>query len=260
MIPKIVHYCWYGGADIPPLLKTCLDSWKKHLPDYQIICWSEENTNFDHPWLIKAKSDKKYAFIADFVRFRALYEYGGIYLDTDMLLLRSLDIFLQHTFFMGFEDDVHVNMALVGAEKGHPLLLEILKKYENSPQLNDFKVITSMVTPLVKNYFGTLDTKIVQQKDGVALYPFDYFYPVPYDVNAKLEQISDYLTENSHSAHLWYKSWYDEFSYFSIQEYKKGFKLLGERLSKNPFQPLSYYKFLGYSLLVNFKKSLFSKK
>lgn len=260
MIPKKVHYCWFGKETYPDLIQKCIQSWKEFLPDYELILWNEENTALDNPWLQRAFSQKKYAFVADYIRFRALFTQGGIYLDTDMLLVRSLNPFLTHDFFMGFEDLTHVNMAIIGAEKRHPLLEIILREYQNLFDTTDFKVITLVVTPIIKNYMGNLDPHQIQEKNGVVLFPADYFYPVPYTSQEKWEEYPSYFTENTFAAHLWYKSWYDEFTYFSIQEYQKGFTLLFEKLKKDPFQPLSYFWYLGYSLFTNFKKSLFGKK
>lgn len=107
---------------------------------------------------------------------------------------------------------------------------------------------------------GPLDPLQVKVENGVALYPADYFYPAPYTLQEKLEALESFFTKNTYAVHLWNKSWYDEFSYFSLQEYRKGFDLLFSKLRKNPFQPLSYYRFLIYSLYVNFKKSLTGKK
>ena len=259
MIPKKIHFCWYGKKNYPELIQNCLSSWRKFMPDYELVLWNEENTDFSNFWLKNALSQKKFAFIADFIRFKALHDHGGIYLDTDMLLVKPLDPFLDHDFFMGFEDKVHVNMAIVGAQRNHPLLKLILDEYESLFDTGNYRVITSVVTPLIENYMGSLDPNQVKVKNGVALYPADYFYPVPYTSEEKLENFEPFVTSNTVAIHLWNKSWYDEFSYFSLQEYQKGFRLLFSKLSKNPFQPISYYRFLIYSLFINFKKSLFGK-
>lgn len=256
MIPKKIHFCWYGKSEYPSLLLTCMESWKNLLPEYEIIQWNEENTEFDNPWIQRALLEKKYAFISDYVRFRVLHEQGGIYLDTDMLLCKSLDPLLHTKFFMGFEDELHVNMAIVGAEKGHPLLEVILEKYQTLFGAKEFKVITSVITPIISEYFGNLQPNELNEKEGVVLFPSSYFYPIAYDSKLGIGQIGPFIKENTYAAHLWYKSWYDEFSYFSVQEYRKGFGLLFKKLRKDPFQPLSYYKFLAYSLFVNFKKSI----
>lgn len=104
MIPKIVHYCWFGGNEMPPLVKWCMKSWKKHLPDYTFKLWNE--TNFDVnsvPFVKEAYEAKKYAFVADYVRLYALYTEGGIYLDSDVRVLKSLDCFLKYDFVSSHE-------------------------------------------------------------------------------------------------------------------------------------------------------------
>lgn len=259
MIPKKIHFCWYGNKPYPDLISNCLNSWEKWLDSYELIKWDESNTQFDNPWLNRALEQKKYAFIADYVRFRALYDQGGIYLDTDMLVLKPLDGLLDYHCFMGFEDDIHINTAIVGCEPGHPLIKKILDSYRVFFDQNDFKVVTSIITPIVKGYLGSLNPKIINDKNGLTVFPADYFYPLPYSESENHQILHEYLSQNSFTAHLWFKSWYDEFSYFSIQEFKKGFKLVFRKLKSNPFQPLSYYKFLAYSLFINLKKELLPK-
>src|SRR5690606_8141901 len=99
MLPKKIHYCWFGKKPIPKILKYCIDSWKTQLPDYQFFLWNEGNTAFDCEFINKAYDDKNWAFVSDYVRLKVVYEYGGIYLDTDMLLLKSLDNFLDNECF-----------------------------------------------------------------------------------------------------------------------------------------------------------------
>lgn len=261
MIPKKIHYCWYGGQNYPEIITKCIESWMEFLPDYELFLWNESNTDLSSPGLKNGLVQKKYAFVADFVRFKVLYEHGGIYLDTDMLILKSLNPLLNHSFVMGFEDYIHVNMAIIGSEKGHPLLKTILEIYdERYSKSQEFKVITSIITPIVEKFMGGLNPLEIREKDGVTLYPPEYFYPIPYTANVTWGKYNEYFTNKSYAAHLWYKSWYDEFSYFSIQEFTKGFKLLFRKLKENPFQPYSYYRFLVYSLIINFKKSLTKKK
>lgn len=256
MIPKKIHYCWYGHQEYPELISTCIDSWSKHLKGYEFIRWDESNTEFDNPWLKKALSEKKYAFVADYVRFRALYIHGGIYLDTDMLLLKSLDPLLEHSCFAGFEDHTHINTAIIGVEPGHPLLKKILDAYTPLFGAKDFKVITSVVTPIFQEYMKEMNPEKISTYLGLTVYPPTYFYPVPYSEKNVLATFQSYIGPNSYAAHLWYKSWYDEFSYFSIQEFRKGFRILFKKLKENPFQSFSYYRFLFFSLYTNYKKHL----
>ncbi|MCE7055266.1 hypothetical protein LZF95_11320 [Algoriphagus sp. AGSA1] len=260
MIPKKIHFCWYGNQTYPELLAKCIETWSQKLSGYEIIRWDESNTQFDNPWLEKALAQKKYAFVADYVRFRALYQFGGIYLDTDMLVLQPLDHLLHHSCFMGYEDHVHINTAILGCQPGHPLIRKILDRYTDYFQDRDFKVITSVVTPIIKEYTNGLDSTKINASENLTVYPPEYFYPVPYQEEYPLENLDKYKTTNTYTAHLWYKSWYDEFSYFSIQEFRKGFSILFKKLKSNPFRPPGYYKFLIYSLFSNYKKYLTRSK
>ena len=101
MIPKIIHYCWFGPNKLNNTAINCIKSWKKNLPDYQIKLWNEKNVNLDIPFVNKAYAANKYAFVSDYIRLWAIYNEGGIYLDTDMLVLKSLDPFLNYSCFLG---------------------------------------------------------------------------------------------------------------------------------------------------------------
>lgn len=100
MIPKIIHYCWFGNNDLPELEQMCLNTWREKLPDYQIMRWDESNSNLrECDYVSQAYDKKKYAFVSDYVRIKALYEYGGIYLDTDVEVLRSFNEFIENKHF-----------------------------------------------------------------------------------------------------------------------------------------------------------------
>ena len=119
MIPKIIHLCWLSGDPYPRKIQDCLDSWKKHLPSYEIILWDTKRFNIHEvPWVEQAFNTKKYAFAADYIRLYALYHHGGIYLDSDVEILKSLDNFLELPYFVGAETSGTIEAAILGAEKG----------------------------------------------------------------------------------------------------------------------------------------------
>ena len=131
MIPKIIHYCWFGGNPYPEDVKKCIESWKKNLPDYEIREWNEGNFDFNQiPYTKEAYETKKWAFITDYVRLHALNLYGGIYMDTDVEILKSLDPFLHEKGFAGFERIDGIQTGLMAAEKGHPFIRELKQEYE----------------------------------------------------------------------------------------------------------------------------------
>lgn len=136
MIPKIIHYCWFGGKPLPRLAKKCIRSWKKYCPDWQIQRWDESNYDLAAApvYVRQAYEAKKWAFVTDYVRLQVVYEYGGIYLDTDVELVRSPMELLTHHAFFGFEGGPYVATGLgFGAEKGAPILAEMMDDYIDIP-------------------------------------------------------------------------------------------------------------------------------
>lgn len=128
-IPKIIHYCWFGGKELPDDLQKCVDSWKV-LEGYEVKKWDESNCSFDeNEFIKKAYREKEYAFISDFYRLKALYEYGGFYLDTDVMINRSFDDLLNNHVVLNFIFDCSVGSAIIGAEKNSKLIGEFLDMY-----------------------------------------------------------------------------------------------------------------------------------
>lgn len=123
MIPKVIHYCWFGDGEMSVLHRRCMESWKKHCPDYEIRLWNEKNSDIDNPYCKEAIIQRKWAFVADWVRFDVLYKHGGIYLDTDMELVRPLDDILPHTgSVLAKESDDVVGTAFLASEAGSPVM------------------------------------------------------------------------------------------------------------------------------------------
>ena len=138
MIPKIIHYCWFGDKEMPAQLKKYIKSWKKYCSDYEIKLWNEENFDINSNQYVKeAYENKKYAFVTDYVRLFALYNYGGIYMDTDVEILKPLDGFVQNKAFFGFESKDYIQTALIGSEPSHPIIKEFLDYYWYSHFINN---------------------------------------------------------------------------------------------------------------------------
>ena len=137
MIPKIIHYCWFGGNPLPKSAEKCIKSWKKYCPDYEIIEWNESNFDINsNQYVREAYENKKYAFVTDYVRLYAMYNYGGIYMDTDVEVLKPLDCFLDNHAFSGFESSGYIPTGLMASEKEFPLFRELLKYYGNRAFVN----------------------------------------------------------------------------------------------------------------------------
>lgn len=188
-IPKVIHYCWFGRGEKNKLIQKCMRSWKKYCPDYEIIEWNEENFEINCcAYVQEAYEAKKWAFVSDYARLKILHEQGGIYLDTDVELIRNLDEFLNLEAFMGIEQEPereHQEVATglaTGAVPGHPILKEMMADYENSHFLRpDGSVDTTTCTVrntavLAKHGFNYKNER--QIVGGVTIFPWDYFCPM----------------------------------------------------------------------------------
>ena len=211
-IPKIIHYCWFGQNDMSQKQLQCIQSWKKHLPDYEIRKWDETNTSMDHPFISLSYSAEKFAFVADYVRFKVLHEFGGIYLDTDMFLLKSLNHFLPNDSFFGAEDQDYISSGIIGATRRNAFIRSCLEDYDAVslekepvwPEISSPKIITGLFRK--KFMFNSSFSEKVSKKD-VTIYPPDYFYPLPYRQRSQKAYFRKYLSERSFSVHLWEGSW-----------------------------------------------------
>lgn len=177
MIPKKIHYCWFGGSPLPESFKICLASWKKYLPDYEIIEWNEKNFDiFCCQYVKLAAENKKWAFVSDYARALALWEHGGIYMDIDVEVKHNLDEFLFHRAFSGFEIIGSPFTALWATEAGHPWARKVLDFYH---QKSDFDLTTNtvFVSELLKTEYqiDTQRDEYQELADGIAIYPSSYF-------------------------------------------------------------------------------------
>ncbi|MDR3287616.1 MAG: glycosyl transferase [Prevotellaceae bacterium] len=270
MIQKIIHYCWYGRGEFSPEIKMCIESWEKFCPDYEIKCWNEENTPMNIAWIKEAYKHRKYAFVADYVRFYALYHEGGIYMDTDMLLKKPLDNFLNHSFFTGLQDKYSVALGIIGCKKEH-LFNKTCLDYYDSIKFNVVSppIITHILTKMLAEKGFKEEDKYQElavaasplrgldtaQYQVIALYPTEYFYPIHYTQKFELWEIDKFCTKNTYGVHLWNQSWISELTLLANKEYKKGFRLAFERIKRTPFLPLKYYKKIAkYIVLYLLKK------
>ena len=243
MIPKIIHYCWYGRGEKSAAIKMCIESWKRYCPDYVIKEWNEDNSPMEIRWMHDAYKHCKYAFVADYARFYALYNEGGVYLDTDMLLVKPIDEFLQDSCFMGREDQYNVNMAILGAKKGDAFCKQCLDYYDdNTFDMLKPPIITRFITPLLFP-FGLVEENTTQNlSNNVTVYKSDYFYPIHYSQDFDLADVYSYQKPDTYGIHLWNKSWTDEFRLFEAGEYKLAFSEVRRRVRRTPFLPFGYWK------------------
>lgn len=195
MIPKILHYVWLGRGEKSDTIKRCFVSWGKNLPDYQVMLWNEETYDITTaPRFVQdAYNAKKWAFASDYIRLWALYQYGGIYLDTDTEVLKPLNSFLKHRFFIGTQvftvdvdknnkkDVTNLSMGIIGTEPGHPYIKECIDKLENSSITKpdgsiDTKVTNYTMSDILQNKFGfKVEDKFQELSEGIVVYPSSVF-------------------------------------------------------------------------------------
>lgn len=206
MIPKKIHYCWFGGNPLPESVRQYIASWKKFCPDYEIVEWNECNFNVEcNAYVKEAYQAQKWAFVSDVARLYALTNYGGIYLDTDVEIIRSLDSLLQYPAVVGFETNDRLSTAFMACEEGNPLFLEFQKQYENQHFLRtdgSYNLTTNVarLTDLCATY-GLKKDGTRQTLNSVAVFPRDYFSPKDMDTK-ELHQ-----TTNTYAIHFFDGSW-----------------------------------------------------
>jgi len=216
MIPKIIHYCWFGRNPQPESAQKCIASWRKFLPNYEIKEWNEDNFDVNIiPYTQEAYEAKKYAFVSDYARFWILYHYGGLYFDTDVEVIKPFDDIVERGPFMGFELDGTNGTTIVGVAPGlglgvnsgldlYKLLLEkyATLRFKNPDGSLNQKTIVTYTTELLLEH-GLQQKGGMQQVAGVWIYPADYFNPID-EFTGRL-----HITENTHSIHWYSNSWSD---------------------------------------------------
>lgn len=207
MIPKIIHYCWFGNGEKPQKVNECIKSWEKYCPDYEIIEWNEKNFDVNCMRFTKgAYKEKKYAFVSDVARLFAIYQMGGIYMDTDVEVLKNMDDLLGDKGFIGFENDDYVNTGqIVAAEKNFDIIKQMINRYEQETFYNDDGSLNILGCPrvnteiLLKN--GLVQNGKKQIVNSMVVYPADFFNPL--DSSTDLLKV----TENTYSIHWYSQSW-----------------------------------------------------
>ncbi len=213
MIDKTIHYCWFGKQPLSDEVQQCIESWKRYVPDYEIILWNEDNYDVHKiPYTSQAYNAEKYAFVSDYARLDIVYHHGGIYLDTDVELIKSLDDLLSNTCFLGCELVGRVATGLgFGTVKNHWFVKENMKRYENMDFLlpnNSYNMTTcvSITTQLLHDY-GLIKTNEIQQIQDITIYPQEYFCPFDISTNTLT------ITDNTYSIHHYESSWYSDNKY-----------------------------------------------
>ncbi|MBC3759838.1 glycosyl transferase [Hyunsoonleella sp. SJ7] len=216
MIPKIIHFCWLSGDPYPELVENCIRSWKTKLPDYEFMLWDTNRFDITSTiWTQQAFDAKKYAFAADYIRLYALYHYGGIYLDTDVQVLKSFDDLLHLPYFMGNQFDGYMEAAIIGTEKHQKWTMDCLGYYADRPFIRDDGSQDTIILPAIiekqiektRSIYRLSDTQahniseLIEDQNKFLLLPSGYFSPKDF----KTKKISK--TENTYTVHHFDSAW-----------------------------------------------------
>ncbi|WP_439481065.1 glycosyltransferase family 32 protein [Cyclobacterium plantarum] len=248
MIPKIIHYCWFGKNAMSKLELDCIQSWKDVLPEYEIKLWNESNFDFStYTFSSEAYKLGKYAFVADVCRLHALYQQGGIYLDTDMLVLRDFSELLGFDFIIGEEKKGLISAGIIGSTSRNAILSELLGHY---------KVLKFNInSPLDIPSFLTSNLN----RDKIEIYPAAYFYPLPF--SKKGQDYKSFIQPETFAVHLWNHSWKTEWSHLHDKSFGKALCGYFKRIQASPksiigdsFLPMFMKYFLADSFSGLYRK------
>ena len=225
---KIIHYCWFGDNKLDKLALKCIKSWKKYLPDYEIMLWNEENFDVNSTQFSKtAYAAGKWAFVSDVARVYALKEYGGIYFDTDMMITKDVSDIVDNEFFAGWETKHNVAVGVLGVKQpNHPIIEKLYNFYCNTeydPDNTYGQTIPLILTKILKQSYQLKSDHLVNQylKDGVVIYANDYFYPISAELTKGI------FTENTCMIHYYNGSWLSK----EQRHINKVYAMLGRRLA-----------------------------
>lgn len=262
MIPKKIHYCWFGGNPLPELVQKCIASWRRFCPDYEIVEWNESNYDVTkNAYMHQAYQSGRWGFVPDYARLDIIYTHGGIYLDTDVELIRSPDELLELEAFAGVEQNSeYVALGLgFGAVKGHPAIREMRDYYENisfikdgEPDLTPAPKINSEALRALGYVFSEQPTAVC----GMTVLPSEYFCPVNYDTDELT------VTEKTYSIHHYTASWYDESQRYSLYLKRKYRRFLPRKIAVVLATAVAKTKYHGFGACLRwiFKKRKIRKK
>jgi hypothetical protein len=239
MIPKTIHYCWFGRNPIPELELKCIKSWSKHFPDHKIQMWNEDNFDINEAVFVKqAYETKHYAFVSDYVRAKVLYEYGGIYLDTDVEILQSFESLLKEKdCFLGFETRTKLGTAVMGFTPKHDVLQSFLHYYNKNSfisrngDVNTIANVTVLTDILTRR--GLLADGSAQNIDNIEVFTREFFYP------KKISQDEFQISKQTVAVHRCSNSWMTD------RERKRGSNILWIKIMR---PVLRFYRGIGLKI------------
>ncbi|ULQ56470.1 hypothetical protein KJS94_17610 [Flavihumibacter rivuli] len=248
MIPKIIHYCWFGDQELPEEYKTLIREWELQHPDWTIIKWSEENYHSEYTYAENAKRNGNWANLSNLARLEILYKHGGVYLDTDMKVIKPLDNLIHHKVFLGFEegkegsDNFWVNNAILGSEKESQFIKycieQLLSNFDGSEPASESS--PQLTTKVLKQYYNLRNFGNQLLNEEVSIYETEFFYPIPWFNAKEVNNYQEHITKNTHTVHMWARTWFskkmmlsmiDELQSWSIKQDKQ-IKELQSRLEE----------------------------
>lgn len=206
MIPKVIHYCWFGRGKMPELALKCIESWKKYLPDYELQLWNEDTFDVNSvSYVQESYQSRKFAFVTDYVRLYVLYHHGGIYMDTDVEVLKSLDNLLHLPAFSGFESETDIPTGIMASEQYGAWAKEQLQYYEGKhfilpDQSLDMTTNVAIISGIMASNGFVLKNSYQIYKDCMHIFPKDYFCP-------KTKTGAIHITEKTYCIHHFDGSW-----------------------------------------------------
>lgn len=205
-IPKIIHYCWFGGKEKQFNVQKCINSWHKYLSDYEFMEWNESNFDINCSEYVKqAYENKKFAYVSDYARINALYQYGGIYMDTDVMVFKSFNDLLNNKCILGFEEGNYIATSFMASIPKHDLIKEFIDRYKDINFYNhdnslDLTTNVQRLTDILEDK-GLIRNNQYQQIGDISIYPQEYFSPYDYGNCIRKN------TENTYCEHLFFVSW-----------------------------------------------------
>lgn len=239
-IPKKIYYCWFG-EEKPQNVLDCINNWKEKLPDYEIIEINENNNNlFDiakecqnNLWLKTCYEQKMWAYVADYARLKVLYEYGGIYFDTDITVEKDItDLVNRNKLILGWESKCDISNGVIIVPKNNNNIFEILSFYNEEIWKSKIYTIPQITTYVINKNYKLCPSNEITENDEILILPPDYFYPLPSCVR---ENVEKYITDNTYTVHWWNASWLkSNINYFLRHKHKIPLQhLLSKCFNKN---------------------------
>lgn len=268
MIPNVIHYCWFGLNPLPEDAVKCINSWKKFFPEYEIKEWNEANFSFaDCSYAVEAYNAKKWAFVSDYARFKILYEFGGVYFDTDVEVIKPMDNILNEGPFMGVEAQgnpapglgLAVNPGLgLAANPGLGFYKIMIDKYKKLHFLNkdgsyNLKTVVEYTTEELKK-LGLKSTKEIQTVENINIFPADYFCPMDY-ITGEIT-----ITSNTRSIHHYKASWQSELELYAHAIKKRLDRKLPRKLAGHIAAFIANVKYEGFGIAFSKTIKVFQNK